>query len=90
MYAENNCAEVVLNKQRCLWGAIIFFQIGGHEKSWGHRFFFLFSVKSIGVSTWNKQEIIGWLQILLKFVFNDNPSMQIFHATRNGGCIIGL
>ena len=63
-------------------GAIIFFQIGGHEKAGSHRFF---SVKNIGVSTWNKQEIIGWLQVLLKFVFNDNP-LQIFHATRNEGC----
>ena len=37
------------------------------------------------VWTWNKQEIIGGYNILLKFVFNDNP-MQIINATLIGGC----
>ena len=58
MCAENNCAQVVLNKQRCLLSGY-FFQIRGSWKSWGHRFF---SVRNVEVSTWNKQEIIGWLQ----------------------------
>ena len=76
VYAENNCAEVGLNKQWCLLkgGGAIFLSNRGVIKSWGHRFS---SVKNIGVSTWNKQEIIGWLQSLPKFVFNDN------HANAN-------
>ena len=49
-----------------------------------------FYVKNIGVSQLEKKkkkEIIGWLQILLKFVFNENRPMQIFRSTRIGGCI---
>ena len=58
--AENYCAEVIfpviLNKQRCLLRGYRFLSNKDvMEKLEGHRFF---SVKNIGISTWNKLEII--------------------------------
>ena len=47
-------------------GAIVFFQIRRSWKSWGHRFFFC---EKYWVSTWSKQDIIGWLQYFTEFVF---------------------
>ena len=36
--------------------------------------------------TQKNQEIIGWLQILMKILFNEiAPKIHIFHATRIGG-----
>ena len=40
MYAENNCAEVVLNKHRCLLRGYHFLSNRGHKNAGGHRFFF--------------------------------------------------
>ena len=74
MNAENNCAEVALNKQRCLLRGY-FFQIRGLWKSWGHRFFF--SVNNIGVSIWNKQEIIGWLQYFTEICVQLQPPCKL-------------
>ena len=76
MYAENNCAEVVLNKQRCLLRGY-FFQIRRSWKSGGHRFVFVcVCVKNIGVSTWNKQEIIGWLYLCSMTIPNPHANYQ--------------
>ena len=67
MYAENNyCAEVVLNNM-FIEGVSFSFKWGVMKKLGSHIY-----VKNIGVSNWNKQEIIGYLITLLKFVFNDN------------------
>ena len=58
-------------------GAIIFFWIGRSCKSWGHRIFSW----EIGGSQKN-QEIIGWLQILMKILFNEIAQKCIFSALR--------
>ena len=43
-----------------------------------------FFMRNRGVT--KNQEIIGWLQILMKVLFNEiAPKMHIFHATRIGG-----
>ena len=50
------------------WGAIVFFQITRIRrswKSWGPQIFF--------VSTWNKQEIIGWLQYFTEICVQWQP-----------------
>ena len=70
MNAENNCAEVVLNKQRCLLRGY-FFQIKGVMEKLGVTDFF--SVKNIGVSIWNKQEVIGWLQYFIEICVQWQP-----------------
>ena len=63
------------------WGAIVFFQIRRSWKSWGSQIFFC---EKYWVSTWNKQDIIGWLQYFTEFVFNMTTPMQIINATLNG------
>ena len=56
-------------------GAITFFRIGGHEKGGGSQNFLM---RNWGVTKKN-QEIIGWLQILVKILFNEiAPKMHIF------------
>ena len=65
-------------------GAIIFFWMGGggHEKAGGSQNFFM---KNKGGSQKN-QEIFGWLQILIKILFNEIAhKMHIFCATCIGG-----
>ena len=53
---------------------------GGHEKAGVHRIF----SREIGGSEKN-QEIFGWLQILMKILFNEiAPKMHIFCATHIG------
>ena len=55
-------------------GAVVFYQIRRSWKSWGHRFFFC--EKYRGLNLKNKQEnkkLLSGYNILLKFVFNDNP-----------------
>ena len=60
-------------------GAIIFFRIGGFMKKLGVTDFFH---ENRGVTKKN-QETDGWLQILMKILFNEiAPKMHIFHATR--------
>ena len=62
-------------------GAIIFFRIGGHEKAGGgHRIFF---TRNRMVT--KNQEIIGWLQILMKILFNEIAPKCIFSALRAFG-----
>ena len=61
------------------WGAIVFFQIRRSWKSWGSQIFF--SVKNIGVSTWNKQEIIT---IFYCNLCSMTTPMQIINASLNG------
>ena len=54
---------------------------GGHEKAGGSQNFFM---RNRGSQ--KNQEIFGWLQILLKILFNGiAPKMHIFCSTRNGG-----
>ena len=69
------CAEIIVRRwfwtsKDVYWGAIVFFQIRRSWKSWGSHIFFC---EKYWVSTWNKQDIIGWLQYSTEFVFNDNP-----------------
>ena len=56
-------------------GAIVFFQIRRSWKSWGSQIFFF--VKNIGVSTWNKQEIIGWLQYFTEICVQWQPPCKL-------------
>ena len=61
-------------------GAIIFFRMGGHEKAGGSQNFFM---RNRGSQ--KNQEIIGWLHILMKILFNKiAPKMHISYATRIG------
>ena len=69
MFAENNCAEVALNKQRCLLRGYWF--LGGHGKAGGQSFFFC--EKYWGLNLKKNRKLLGGCTILLKFVFNDNP-----------------
>ena len=73
---ENNCAEVILNKQRCSLRGYLFLQIRRSWKSWGSQIFFC---EKYWVSTWNKQDIIGWLglQYFTEFVLNENPPCKL-------------
>ena len=83
--AENNCAEMILNKQRCLLRGYRFLSNKEVMEKLGVIVFFF--CEKYWVSTWNKQDIIGWLQYFTEFEFNDNP-MQIINATLNGCCIM--
>ena len=68
---------MVLNAQTK--GAIIFFRIRGVMKKLGVTEFFHRGV------TKKNQENIGWLQILMKLLFNEiAPKMHIFRTTRIG------
>ena len=63
-------------------GAIIFFRMGGGlmKKLGGSQNFFM---RNKGVK--KNQEIIVWLQILMKVLFNEiAPKMRSFRATRIG------
>ena len=83
MVHERWSAEVVLNKQRCLLRGY-FFQIRGSWKSWGSQIFFC--EKYWGQLEINKK-LLGGHNLLLKFVFIDNPHESI-NATLNGDCIL--
>ena len=52
--------------------------MGGSWKSWGSQNFFM---RNIGGHK-NNQEIIGWLQILLKILFNEIAPKMLFSALR--------
>ena len=70
------------------WEAIIFFQIGGSWKSWCHRFFF-FLWKILGSQLEKKKKrLLGGYKFYWNLCWMTHH--QIFHATRNGGCIFCL
>ena len=73
--AENNCAGMILNKQRCLLRGYHFLSIKEVMEKLGVTVFFF--CEKYWVSTWNKQDIIGWLQYFTEFVFNDNPPCKL-------------
>ena len=61
--AENNCAEMILNKQRCLLRGYRFLSNKEVvEKLGGHRFF---SVKNIGSQLEINKILLGGYNILL-------------------------
>ena len=86
--AENNCAEIILNKQRCLLRGCRFLSNKEVMENLGvgHRFF---SVKNIGSQLEINKILLGGYNILLSLCSMTTP-MQITNATLNGGCIIGL
>ena len=71
---ENNCAEMILNKQRrLLWGYRFLSNKEVMEKL-GSQIFF--SMKNIGSQLEINKILLGGYNILLSlrsFVFNDNP-----------------
>ena len=75
-YAENNCAEMILNKQRYYLRGYRFLsnnmnkEVMEKRKSWGPQ---MFSVKNIGSRLETNKKLLGGYNILLKFVFSDNP-----------------
>ena len=85
--AENNCAEMLLNKQRCLLRGYRFLSNKrSHGKAGGHRFF---SVQNIGSQLEINKVLLGGYNILLSLCSMTTP-MQIINATLNGSCNIGL
>ena len=79
---------MILNKQRCLLRGYRFLSNKEVMEKLGSQFFF-FLLKILGYQLEMNKKLLGDYNILLKFVFNDNP-MQIINATLNRGGIIGL
>ena len=79
---------MILNKQRCLLRGYRFLPNKEVMEKMGSQICFL-RWKILGSQLEINKKLLGGYNILLKFVFNNNP-MQIINATLNGGCIIGL